>query len=89
MFELLFNIQTDSYAHVININGNSTHSNIGKSSFEGLQILCLNPSKQLSLCCFSVTVVAMQLNQGTNIASAVAEFVKGDTFEVKLLLYCL
>ena len=32
---------------------------------------------------FSITVVAMQLNQGTNIASAVAEFVKGDTFEVR------
>ena len=31
---------------------------------------------------FLQLVVAMQLDQGRNIASAVAEFVKGDTFEV-------
>ena len=29
-----------------------------------------------------LTVVAMQLDQGRNMASAIAEFVKGDTFEV-------
>ena len=33
------------------------------------------------------SVVAMQLDQGRNIASAVAEFVKGDTFEVVFLSY--
>ena len=34
---------------------------------------------------FDFSVVAMQLDQGRNIASAVAEFIKGDTFEVAFM----